>query len=415
MRKRTLVSVLLLCLIVITGCTEQKSASHEVPLTPLAVTIVPEKNTPEVTVTPFEPISENLVFSATKENVKPLGRTVMIDGVRWCAYSGSGIEFFFAGKSCSVTLVGDDIVAGTERNARIGIFVDGERVKEVMMNEDGVKMQTVEILNCDTETVANVRVVKLSEAADSTVGIVSVEAVGVVSPISPRKRKIEFIGDSITCGYGVDGQYDFDVYSTANEDCTKAYAYRTAEILGADYSLVCMSGYGIVSGYTDTGEKHPDQIMPPLYGTLGRSYGHFDGVYSPESLLWDFSEFRPDAVVINLGTNDISYCKDDPERRTEFKEQYEVFLKDVRAKNPDAVIVCTLGIMGMDLNESVHQAVIDYKNETGDENVYVMFFPMQDEADGLVVDWHPSSTTHEKAARKLANFLTSLWEEQEEI
>lgn len=411
MRKRTLVSVLLLCLMVMTGCTEQKSASHEVPLTPLPVTLMPQKPTQEVTVTPFEPISDTLVFSPTEENVKPIGRTVMIDGVRWCAFSGSGIEFAFAGKSCSVRLVGDEIDAGTERNARIGIFIDGTRTKEIMMNEDGMKEVTVEILNSDTDTVANVRIVKLSEAADSTVGIAEIDAVGVVFPITPRKRKIEFIGDSITCGYGVDGHFNIDVYSTANEDCTKAYAYRTAEILGADYSLVCMSGYGIISGYTDSGEKLADKIIPPLYGTLGRSYAHFDGLYSPESFAWDFSEFRPDTVVINLGTNDMSYCKDDPDKRAEFTEQYAAFLRAVRAKNPDAIIVCTLGIMGTDLNQSMQQAVINYKNESGDEKVYVMFFPMQDEADGLAVDWHPSPMTHEKAAGKLAAFLKSLWEE----
>ena len=144
MRKRTLVSVLLLCLMVMTGCTEQKSASHEVPLTPLPVTLMPQKPTQEVTVTPFEPISDTLVFSPTEENVKPIGRTVMIDGVRWCAFSGSGIEFAFAGKSCSVRLVGDEIDAGTERNARIGIFIDGTRTKEIMMNEDGMKEVTSE-------------------------------------------------------------------------------------------------------------------------------------------------------------------------------------------------------------------------------------------------------------------------------
>ena len=410
MRKRMLASVLLLCLMVITGCTEQKSASQEVPLTPLAVTVIPKDTTPEVTVTPFEPITDTYVFSPTQENVKPIGRTVVIDGVRWCAYSGSGVEFFFAGRSCSVTLVGDDIDAASERNVRVGIFVDGERVREVMMNEDGEKWQTVEIINDDTETVANVRIVKLSEAADSTVGIASIEAVGLISPLSPKARKIEFIGDSITCGYGVDGQFNIDVYSTANEDCTKAYAYRTAEILGADYSLVCMSGYGIVSGYTDTGEKLADKIIPPLYGTLGRSFGHFDGVYSPESFAWDFSEFQPDTVVINLGTNDMSYCKDDTDRRAEFTEQYAIFIQAVRAKNPDAMIVCTLGIMGTDLNDCVQQAVINYKNDSGDANVYVMFFPMQDETDGLAVDWHPSPTTHEKAAKRLADFLKSLSE-----
>ena len=55
------------------------------------------------------------------------------------------------------------------------------------------------------------------------------------------ERAIEFIGDSITCGYGVDDEVAEHHFATGTEDTTRAYALRTARKLGVDYSLVSLS------------------------------------------------------------------------------------------------------------------------------------------------------------------------------
>ncbi len=412
MRRNMISLMLLFCLVacLTVGCAQENGTSGPAPLTPIPIPTNggqnPMNDETNPTPTPFMPIRERVTYPMTRDNVKVLGRTCMIDEVRWCGFSGSGVEFFFAGTECSVNLRGDDMTESTGHNARVAIYVDGVRQQDIMINENDVADRTVEIIKSDIDTIATIRIVKLSEVSDSTFGIVSVDAVGMISPLVATEKKIEFIGDSITCGYGVDGVLGEDVYQTSNEDCTKAYAYKTAELLGMDYSLVSMSGYGIVSGYTGDGVKNPGQTLPQYYKTLGNCYGHFAGTVAPSSVAWDFSEFVPDYVVINLGTNDFSYCGADEERRREYIEGYKEFLKVVRECNPYAKIVCVLGIMGTDLCGSMETAVAEYSAENGDNYITTMRFTEQDQAlDGIAVDWHPSDKTHTKAAKKLALFL----------
>ena len=114
-------------------------------------------------------------------------------------------------------------------------------------------------------------------------------------------RLIEFIGDSITCGYGNLGtSADLN-----NQDCFTlesawdTYAAIAGRTLGAEVSIVAASGLGIVRNYdpTDTGPR-----MPMLYPRA---------VANATTPTWDF-HVEPQVVVINLGTNDISNGKGDP-------------------------------------------------------------------------------------------------------
>ncbi|MNE84550.1 Endoglucanase E precursor [compost metagenome] len=113
-----------------------------------------------------------------------------------------------------------------------------------------------------------------------------------------------------------------------------------------------------------------------------------------------------------MGTNDDSYTKDDADKQLEYAEQYIEFLKMVRRNNANATILCTLGIMGDRLYPFLEQAVNDYTKETGDANLAAMKFDVQLTADGYGADWHPSVTTHSKAAEKLIPQIKGLmkWE-----
>ena len=163
--------------------------------------------------------------------------------------------------------------------------------------------------------------------------------------------------------------------------------------------------YAIPANYTDSGKLQPHQIVPRYYPKLGFSNGSF-GDKKPASIKWDFAR-QPDLVVINLGTNDDSYCQTDAQRQADFAAAYVEFLKTVREKNPDAPILCTLGIMGDRLYPSVEAAVAAYSKETGDSNVSCMKFDVQNQADGYAADWHPTAKTHEKAAARLAEEIRS--------
>lgn len=322
----------------------------------------------------------------------------------WLAYSGSGAEFSFNGSSCKVTMLGDDNIMSEDFDSlpRIAIYLDGERVVEKVLDK---AEETFSVLEGDIVGEHTVRIVKLSETGNSTCAVKCVEtnSYGRIKATEEKEHSIEFIGDSITCGYGVDSEIG-KPFSTRTEDCTKAHAYKTAQLLDCDYSLVSKSGHGIISGYSGDGTKQTWGVMPDYYESFGSGSGAFQGK-SPDSVKWDFKSRKQDVVVINLGTNDYSYTGKDEAKCEEYKLAYIEFVKRVRKLNPDAKIICALGIMGDELYPTVEAVVEEYKAETKDENIAAFHFKPQSADDGYGADWHPSAATHEKAAAALAEFI----------
>lgn len=334
------------------------------------------------------------------KNFKELGRVYYTDDKIYCALSGSGVEFTFTGIECTVTVVGDSgssNLSMADSQVRVAIYVNGERVIDDMIDNP---TETYEVFQSDTEESVDVKIIKLSESANSTFAISEVTVIGRdIAPAEDKERLIEFIGDSITCGYGVDDEDRSHHFSTKTEDITKTYGYKTAEALDADYSMVSFSGYGIISGYSDGSRKVSEQTLPQYYTKLGYSWTSNKG-FVPSDIEWEF-ERQPDVIVINLGTNDSSYCRNLPDRCAEYQQEYVEFLKLVRNNNPDATIIGVLGIMGQELYPYVEAAIKQYTEETGDKNVTYLMFDNQSEADGIAADWHPTESTHAKASAKL--------------
>ncbi len=350
----------------------------------------------------------NQTYTAKPENVKQLGRTYYSDkDILWCAFSGTGAEFKFSGTKCTINIVGDSVSTTSEvdNHARVAIYVNDKRVVDEMLTKQENQFVVVD----ETEaTNATIKIVKLSETAMSTFGIGSIEVEGgKIEPTEKKELLIEFIGDSITCGYGVDDEDRDHHFSTTTEDVTRAYAYKTAQTLNADYSMVAISGYGIISGYSSDDKPVSNQTIPQYYDTLGFTYGDF-GSEKPQDIKWDFSAAQPDIILVNLGTNDSSYTKGKEDRIASFTEEYGKFIKTIREKNPDATIICSLGIMGAQLYSSIELAVNTYVEETGDENIELFKFSEQRQEDGHAADWHPTETTHIKAAGKLVEKIQEI-------
>jgi len=339
-------------------------------------------------------------------NVKPLGRTWEIqDEGLLLAFSGAGAEFAFSGTSCEVKICGDCRAADPQAandHARIAIFLDGERTVDAMLTDD---MNAFFITAEAGEHV--VRVVKLSETAMSVCLLHSICAENI-RPTAQKAHLVEFVGDSITCGYGVDDEDPEHPFTTATEDVTRAYAYKAAQLLDADYSMASISGYGIISGYTATAEERVTaQLLPAYYEKLGFSYGAYHDV-QPQDIGWDFTRRQPDLVVVNLGTNDDSYCLDHADRQAHYCAEYVNFLKVLRRCNPGAKLLCTLGIMGDRLYPFVEQAASAYTAQTGDGNIACMPFVPQLPEDGHAADYHPTARTHDKAAARIAEEIRCL-------
>lgn len=347
----------------------------------------------------------------TTDNVKTLGRTYITDNILWLTLSGSGIEFTYTGKNLRITLCGREAAAlpGNRDNyARIAVYTDNSRILDEMLDSPE---KTYTILDSAITQTISVRLLKLSECAMSLCGIsgLIMDDDGILVPAPARARRIEFIGDSITCGYGIDDENFEHHFSTSTEDATKAYAYKTAQALNADCSLFSISGYGIISGYTEEPSVIcSQQRIPDYYKSLGFSYDTFDGTLKPEQVLWDFQYFKPDVIVINLGTNDDSYCQDNPERQEQFARAYETFLSVVRQANPQASLFCVLGLMGSRLYPLIGKACQHFREITGDEKLYQLMLPEQDGTIGYVADYHPLECFHDAAAAVLSGEIKKI-------
>ena len=142
------------------------------------------------------------------------------------------------------------------------------------------------------------------------------------APKRPKLR-IEFIGNSITCGYGTDADSGDTHFSYDTENHTLSYAYLTARALDADFNIVARSGIGMYRSYNGPREGTPDNRIPAEYDrTL---------IYDPAHY-WDHRfRLRPDIICINLGTNDTSVDNYDISL---FEEAYKKFLAHLHLLQP---------------------------------------------------------------------------------
>jgi Lysophospholipase L1 and related esterases len=348
-------------------------------------------------------------FIAEKNNVKVTGRTLFQNNVRYLGYSCSAIEFVFTGQKAQAVLWTNSPSLEDIYTAWIAVFIDDEEEpsRRFSLNKEE---ETYLLYEGNEIKQTKIRMVKYSEATFGKVGVKSIMIDGSTPQPAPKKsRRLEFIGDSITCGYGNEGVWNTDIFSTAQENPWEAYAAITARTLGADYQLISWSGIGIISNWTDQDVPNDVWLMPGMYSYTDKETDLFLGNTEPEA--WDNTGFIPDCIIINLGTNDASYTKRIPERVETFGSEYYKFLQQVRNVNPGVKILCTLGVMGQDLCPEVERQVKKLNLE-GEDHIYYMKFDLQREKDGIGSDWHPSKITHNKMAEKLVSKLKEIcdWE-----
>jgi lysophospholipase L1-like esterase len=207
-------------------------------------------------------------------------------------------------------------------------------------------------------------------------------------------RLIEVIGDSITCGYGDLGtSADLNASGDrcyATESAWDSYGFQTAYTLQAEASIIAASGRGVVRNYGgDT-----SGTMPMLYPNTLTNLG---------TPAWDF-HIQPQAVIINLGTNDISNSKGDP--GVAFRDTYVTLLETVRGHYPSAFIVCIIGPLttGNDLTilKGYISDAVGMRNAAGDANVEFFDRITPQSSTDFACQYHPDAPEHMMMAALLA-------------
>ncbi len=216
---------------------------------------------------------------------------------------------------------------------------------------------------------------------------------------SLKERKIEFYGNSITCGRSNEDNTGTDSPASEYENNYLAYGAMTARHFNAQYHCIAMSGIGLTVGYTNI-------IMPELYDRV-------DPFSS--SRKWDFKKYVPDIVVINLFQNDASILNTPANNSSEFQKRwggvqptdqqlvskYQSFISTMRQKYPQAHIICTLGSMNAVVFKEGRYAHIieDAVSAMNDAKVYVHLFSYKG------TSGHPSVSEHRDMANSLNAFI----------
>ncbi|MCR5167987.1 MAG: GDSL family lipase [Oscillospiraceae bacterium] len=340
-------------------------------------------------------------FKCDEKYVTVHGRTLVIDGIRYIDYSCSGAAFVFTGRSVRARLTSDykpDPALGDVFMPCCAVLVDGRVTKRFELPE---KDRVYELYSSDEERTVTIELMKMSECAFGKVGIVEfITDTDKVSPAPKSGRRIEFVGDSITCGYGIEGKLDVDVFNTKQENPLSAYASQTARRFGAEYNLIAWSGIGVYSSWVEENAEKPldNWLSPVLYPCADAAL--CNDLHREPFDEWDFSSFVPQVIVINLGTNDESFTKHIPEREARFRELYLDYMKLIRKKNPDAEMICSYGIMENGLC-AVIEDIVRELSQTDRHIHYLRYTTHTAENDGMAVDYHPSQKSHDRMCEEL--------------
>jgi lysophospholipase L1-like esterase len=322
-------------------------------------------------------------------------------------WPGTGLAFTFTGTSASVPIT----ASGTNS---VDVFVDNN-APVVISSVSGNSISTPSGLANRKHTVV---IRKRSEASFGTIVFgtptVSGSSSGVSAPSSWPTKRIEFIGDSITVGYGLDGTYPC-TNTAALEDAPKTYGALTAGNLSYDYSIVAVSGRGVIRNYvqatTDTSPKMPEYWT--RYGT-----NDADNSYD--------NSYRPQIVVINLGTNDWSYLLynstgqsyrgRDNVNVTQFISTYTAFAKSIQQKYNNPYLFLTssplLGDYYPTAADAQHTAQANATKAVVAQlgsKAHFVDFPSQDTSVvGQGCDSHPSAAEHQVMAGILTKAIRSV-------
>lgn len=291
-------------------------------------------------------------------------------------WSGTSIHARFTGTAVSINLEG----SGSE----YAVLVDGTDKGKVVLNGSHTYLLATGLSNATHEIV----VWRRSEASfgvDQFRGFTFDGGGALQSPPAPLGRRIEVVGDSFTCGYGNEGTLGC-TFSASTENNYLAYAAVAARTVNAELSTVAWSGRGMWRNYGAT-TASPD-AMPTLY----------DFAVTGSKTAWDFSKFIPDVVAIYLGINDSS-THGDPGQP--YVDAYVAFVKHVRAKYPDAWVLCVDPGLASDI-----QAVVTAVKAGGDNKIDTV--NIDSTAGGLGCDYHPNTVKDAEMGQKLATKLKSL-------
>jgi len=343
-------------------------------------------------------------------SVHVLGRTYGTAGDLELIWTGSGVEFEMNCSELGVVLEAGDSVY----MPWISLVLDGYHLAHIPVQE-GVNKYML-LRNMDPSVKHTVRIVKDFQASVDDPGcflkLKKIIYEGEIRKTEPKKYRFEFIGDSITSGEGALGAHEEMDWITPYFSAVVNYAVMTSDAMNADFRLISQSGWGVTTGW----DNNPASRLPLIYDSVNAKREVKD---------YDHSSWEPDAVIINLGTNDggafdnpaftdpvtgetFKYNKledgsYDPEDLNKIAAGMTVFMKHVREVHPDAHILWVYGMLGSPMMDTVEKAVSQFWTENDTNAGYLLLPDTNGEAFGS--RGHPGLLSHKASSEKIVERL----------
>lgn len=290
-----------------------------------------------------------------------------------------GLSFSWPGTTIKGSFIGSNISIDIEvpEELYFSITIDGK----VDRHKFSPKITNYRLAS-DLESVEHKFTITLCHEVRSKIYLKSVSTDGEFTTFDEDRLKIEFIGDSLTVGYGnmsPDISWDRKDCYTYYTDHTKGYAHLTAKHFNADAMITAFSGKGLLLNYNN---DEPGINVPYYYDSIHPL---------KDSPKWEHGKYVPDITVINLGTNDFSNEID----LVQWEKVYVDFIERVRGnyKNTKIVLISPNGIA----EEVIRNISKKYS---------CSFYKYNVEYSAL--DTHPNSSEHLEISKGLIKIISDL-------
>lgn len=385
----------LLLLLVVSGFTGCRETPKEVPESQELEQRRPQDtkekdtepgmaNTPEASEEVMEP--QDAVYSR-------YGRTAMREnGSVELISPASAIRFQVKGDTVTIALE-----TAKDVHAYALITLDNTFSWKYRLPSSGVN--TIPVALGDKEAWHEIEIHKLTEAHTGGILFHGADGAEMRKTGYDPELQIEFIGNSITCGYGAD-QRDVPCGTDVNWDqhnAYESYASRLARDLGAAYNLSAISGIGVYRNYGD----ETSLTMPELYDNL-----YLDG---GDTAAWVPNAWNPDIVSICLGTNDMSEGGEGdraPFDVEKFRAAYIEFINGLQQRYPDAAFaLLTSPMLSGEKSETLYEVLKQVTGHFEGQHIAVYQFTAT-YTSGCAT--HPSLSEQEAMADAVRPFFIKL-------
>jgi hypothetical protein len=280
-------------------------------------------------------------------------------------WSGSIIEAAFSGNSIGINL--------KDGQADYDIEIDG-KIDTIIRTESNTSKYII-----STKLSTGNHVIRIMQRSENHWGVATFGgfylADGNQLLAAPQKpvRKIEFIGDSHTVGYGNESSSRTCGSIRSYTNTNRSFGPVVGKAFHSQYIVLGWSGRGMVRNYGDAAKKSSEPY-PTSYGSI----------LSSNSGNWDFTKWIPDLVVISLCTNDFSTTPypDD----TMFINGYHKFIATVLSNYSNTSILCVSSHAGR--ADTCIKRVVSEENSMAHNKIYYAEYPQNLTAEGC--DWHPT-------------------------